>query len=36
MITANLQLVVAVAKKSHWSNLEFLVLIEEGAIGLVL
>ncbi|MHC5754905.1 MAG: hypothetical protein ACYTXF_30555 [Nostoc sp.] len=29
MITANLRLVVAVAKNSRWSNLEFLDLIEE-------
>ncbi|MCW5312996.1 MAG: hypothetical protein V7L21_28200 [Nostoc sp.] len=36
MITTNRRLAVAVAKKCRWSNLEFLDLIEEGAIGLVL
>ncbi|WP_265576700.1 hypothetical protein [Nostoc sp. LEGE 12450] len=35
MITANLRLVVAVAKKRRWNNLEFLDLIEEGAIDLL-
>jgi RNA polymerase nonessential primary-like sigma factor len=35
MITGNLRIMVAVAKKYRLSNLEFLDLIQEGAIGLL-
>ncbi|WP_202985815.1 sigma factor [Nostoc sp. UIC 10630] len=35
MITANLRIMVAVAKKYRSSNIEFLDLIQEGAIGLL-
>ncbi|MBE9002254.1 hypothetical protein IQ274_29620 [Nostoc sp. LEGE 12447] len=35
MITANLRIMVAVTKKYRLSNLEFLDLIQEGAIGLL-